>query len=325
MNVNRREFLSLGGGLFAAAALPGCGPEPSPDPFAARGNFERLNLAYATVEVGAQRPFSILHISDTHLTAAYPHEDAKKQELRRIRTQTFGGHQEEALRDTLAWAKTNVDWVLHTGDFIDWISEANLDLVRKYFGAGMFGCLGNHEFSPYMWLEKTTEDEANKDADGKRQLLSSTFPFDVSVNSTLVNGVNFVTLDDVYGTVTAQQATRVAEEAKKGLPFVLCMHVPFYTDKIWRVNRKFWTAAAQHGQPNFYRAAAVPEAEGDCRAQRTDPVTRDFIAYLKGEPLLKAVLAGHLHISVEDRFSPTAMEYVVGGNFLFHGREILFT
>ena len=27
---------------------------------------------------------------------------------------------------------------------------------------------------------------------------------------------------------------------------------------------------------------------------------------------------------VQDRFSPTAMQYVVGGNFLFHGQEVTF-
>ena len=51
----------------------------------------------------------------------------------------------------------------------------------------------------------------------------------------------------------------------------------------------------------------------------------DFIAYLKGERLLKAILAGHLHITVQDRFSPTAVQYVVGGNYGFVGQEVLFT
>ena len=69
----------------------------------------------------------------------------------------------------------------------------------------------------------------------------------------------------------------------------------------------------------------MPDATGDYRAQVTDPVTRDFVKYLKSEKLLKGILAGHLHISVQDRFSPTAMEYVVGGNFMFHGEEVLFT
>ena len=34
--------------------------------------------------------------------------------------------------------------------------------------------------------------------------------------------------------------------------------------------------------------------------------------------------AGHLHITVEEQFSPTARQYVVAGNFLLHGREVLF-
>ena len=38
---------------------------------------------------------------------------------------SFGGRQEEALRDSLAWAKSNVDYVIHTGDLIDWQSRAN--------------------------------------------------------------------------------------------------------------------------------------------------------------------------------------------------------
>ena len=41
--------------------------------------------------------------------------------------------------------------------------------------------------------------------------------------------------------------------------------------------------------------------------------------------LLKGILAGHLHIDVNDRFSPTAMQYVVAGNFMFRGQHVLFT
>jgi hypothetical protein len=40
---------------------------------------------------------------------------------------------------------------------------------------------------------------------------------------------------------------------------------------------------------------------------------------------LKAILTGHLHIGLEERFSPTAMQYVVAGNYMFHAAEILIT
>lgn len=316
MAVDRRAFLGGLGGLVAVAALPSVGADDAAV-FPSRGNFERLALAYQHVHIGLEKPFSVLHISDTHLTAAYPDEDAKKQKLREIRTRTFGGRQEEALRDSLAWAKKNVDYVVHTGDLIDWQSRANFDLVKTYFGERMCGSLGNHEFSPSMWLEKDESSEAHKAK--FRAQLAAVYPFDIELQSTVVNGVNFVTLDDVYGYVTAHQVARFAAEVKKGLPIVLCLHVPFISDEIWRADQKFWRANHR------YTSAALPDARGDFLRQKTDVVTRDFIAYLKGEPLLKAILAGHLHITVQDRFSPTAMQYVVGGNFIFHGQEVLFS
>ena len=36
------------------------------------------------------------------------------------------------------------------------------------------------------------------------------------------------------------------------------------------------------------------------------------------------ILSGHEHITMEERFSPTAVQYLVGGNFLFAARELLF-
>ncbi len=316
MSVNRRNFLTGLGGLFATAALPSFGAD-DPAVFPTRGVFERLALAYQHVHIGLPKPFSVLHISDTHFTAAYPTESEAKQTLSKIRTQTFGGRQEEAFRDSLAWAKQNVDYVVHTGDLIDWQSEANYDLVKKHLGENICCALGNHEFSHSMWLGKEERTEAYKNT--SRAKLTEVFVCDVEMQSTVVNGVNFVTLEDSYGTVTPRQVARFAAEVKKGLPIVLCMHVPFITDTIWRAHGKFW-------KPNKkFVSAEIPQARGDYKAQQTDPVTRDFIAYLKKEPLLKAILAGHLHITIQDRFSPTAIQYVVGGNFLFHGQEVLFT
>ena len=311
------KVLAGGGALIATSKLPLLA-EDKPEVFPERGGYERLALCYSTVEIGLEKPFSILHISDTHLTAAYPGENEKKQTLNQRRTQTFGGRQEEALRDSLAWAKQHVDYVLHTGDLIDWQSEANFDLVRKYFGEGMTGSLGNHEFTSDMWLSEPKEEQTEKYKDYSREKLQSVYPFDISLNSQVVNGVNFVTLDDVYGYVTKQQVKRFREEVKKGMPIVLCMHVPFYTDNIWRAAHRFWN------EKGPLSSGVLPKVTGDFKRQLEDPVTLEFMEYLKKEPLLKCILAGHEHISVEDRFSPTCREYVTGSNFLFHGREVIF-
>ena len=317
--MTRREFMLGSLGLVSSAALGGDKPAEEPSIFSRRGKWERLTLSYQHVPIGLEAPFSILHISDTHLTAAYPHEPPVKQKLAGIRTATFGGQQEQALADSLAWAKKNVDCVLHTGDLIDWQSEANFDLARKYFGDIALVAVGNHEYSRSMWLAdpKETPTEAFKaESSGA---LAAACPFDVSFHTETVKGVNFVMLDDVYGTVTERQVERFAAEVKKGLPIVLCMHVPIYTDLVWRATCKYWRGGKR------YTSSALPEPGGDCLRQRTDKVTQDFVAMLKSEKLLKAVLAGHLHLAVQDRISPTAMQYVVGGNYLFHGQEVLFT
>lgn len=320
-HIDRRSFLrrATGAGvLIAVSQLPAMA-EDKPEVFPKRGGFERLSLAYATVEIGLEKPFSVLHISDTHFTAAYPHESEKKQKLQEVRTQCFGGRQEEAMRDSLAWARDHVDYVLHTGDLIDWQSEANLDLVRKYLGDGITGCMGNHEFSPDMWLSEPKQENTEAYKDRSRAMLQKTFPFDISFNAQQINGVNFICLDNVYGTVTPQQVKLFRREVKRGLPIVLCMHVPFHTDQIWRACKRFWNKTLASSIDD-----KVYKPTGDYLAQKEDKTTREFISYLKQEPLLKAILAGHLHITVEEQFSPTARQYVVAGNFLLHGREVLF-
>ena len=99
--LTRREAIAALGGLVATSALPSWGAD-EPSVFAQRGRFERLVLAYQHVHIGLERPFSVLHVSDTHLTSAYPNEPPAKQELRRIRTQTFGGRREPLLKAILA-------------------------------------------------------------------------------------------------------------------------------------------------------------------------------------------------------------------------------
>lgn len=313
-NVNRRDFvgsLLAGGALMATSRLPAA---DNPALFPQRGKFERISLSYAHIKAGAEKPFSLLHISDTHFTSAYPHEDEKKRILMEKRSRTFGGRQEEALRDSLSWARETCDFVLHTGDLIDWVSEANLDLVKKYFGKENFGAVGNHEYSRYMWLEREGKDNAYKQLSAKA--LQEAFPFDIRFDSRIVNGVNFVTLDSVYGYVDADQAECFDAEVKKGLPMILAVHVPFYTPELWRASCKYWS----HSK---YRSSEIAESKKAYKVQQTDPVTVKFIERLKKEPLLKGILAGHMHVSVQDRFSPTAEQYVVGANFAYHGREVL--
>ena len=124
-----------------------------------------------------------------------------------------------------------------------------------------------------------------------------------------VAGINFVAIDDSTGTVTAEQAAAVKAEFGKGQPVVLVCHVPFYSE----------------GVLEGYRAC-VDDADRDATIarQRGDATTQAFWKSLRDEPLLKGVLAGHLGVTLEDDFSATARQYVVGANTNISGEEVLF-
>lgn len=294
--VDRRTFfrrVCAFGGMVAAADLPAL----------ARSKYERINVAYVRIAAGATKPFTLLHVSDTHLTEAYPHESEKKQQLKKIRTDTFGGEQRQALADTLGWAKEHVDYVVHTGDLIDFQSQANFDAVRELLGKSMTGCVGNHEWYPNEWLDGPfTENEDWKDR--SRKDVESAFGSGVPFSSWVINGVNLVFIDDSFSTVTQDQVARFKAEVARGLPIILLMHVPIRSPEISASHADFWGGS---------------RLLGDIR----DPVSLGFVDYLKGERLLKGILAGHLHITVQERFSSTAVQYVVGGNFDRLGEKVV--
>ena len=316
--MNRRDFLKnafAGGALMATAKLPSLAD--APEEFPRRGQWERLAVSIVNFHVGAAKPFNVLHVSDTHLTDAYPHEPKIKQELKSMRTRTFGGRQEEALRDTLEYARLHAEYLVHTGDLIDFQSEKNFDLVRQYFGGAQPTqvAMGNHEFSINMWLGKG-EDVETRDAAHRAKSadkLSAAYPQAIDFASQIVNGVNFITFDDVYGDVTEAQVAKFKAEVEKGLPIILCMHVPFHSEKSWQLTRMYWNA----GRTAYDAKPAPIREDGDYDRQLKDPVTRDFIKYLKSEKLLKGILTGHEHFHYQERFSPTCIQVIAPGNYSF--------
>ena len=288
--------------------------------FAGRGKYERLVLAYQHIAAGATKPFSILHISDTHLTAAYDDEPVAQCGKAAARTQTFGGRQECALASSLDWASRNVDYVLHTGDLIDFTSQANFDMVRGHLvGVDSLVCAGNHEFSQYVGEAK--EDAAYKAVSYAE--VQKRYPNDLTFFSREMYGVNFVAVDNVYYDFTEVQLALMEKEIAKGLPIVVLCHVPLYSEALHArlLAAQGGKCAYMCGTPDALLGSDPARAE----QQRANAATKAFVERLRKEPLVKAILCGHVHCPDTDRFSPTAIEYATGGNFMFHAREVLFS
>ena len=275
-----------------------------------------LAVSYAHIEVGAEKPFSVLHISDTHLTEAFDDEEESIRDFAEQRAFTFCGRQWEALTASVDFAGRFADLIVHTGDLIDFASEGNMAAVRKFYeiaGDGVVFAPGNHE---WQWWG------ADRDLYSERAkaMCRAAYPCDLSISSKVVNGVNFVAMDnsvaDVPGRpgISEEQVGAFAREVEKGLPIVLCLHVPFFTPEVWRTYCQYW----RNRECRF--ADAFP-----AEPKKLNGITEDFVAYLKTEPLLKAILSGHEHYSLDERFSPTATQYLIAGNYAGAVRHLLVT
>ena len=309
MTLTRRHFLQLAAGLCAAPALPSlCLAEEE----------NLLKIDRLTISIGLEKPFRAFHISDTHLTLADDRENDRKKALAAGRSAHFKTS-EQCFAASLAHAREQNELLLHTGDLIDFVSEKNLEAAAAGFqGRDAFVSSGNHEFSQYVGEAK--EDEAYKAQSFAR--VQKAYPNDLTFCSRVVNGVNFVAIDDVYYYFLPDHLARFEAEVKKGLPIVMMCHVPLYTPKLFdlmvNVNHTlgYVTGAPEELIKNYpkYRF----------EQQRANDVTLEFIDYLKKQPLLKAILCGHLHFPYQERFSETAIQYVAGANYKGEAYEIAF-
>ena len=220
-NIPRRSFLRLGAGVLAAAELPRAA-------WAKRAPLAPLELKPIEIAAGASKPFGAVHVSDTHIVRADRRDDARKITLAANRN--FAPWGEHYLDEAIRAAESAGEMLIHTGDLIDFVSAANLDMAEGHFaGHDWFVSSGNHEFSQYVGEAK--EDAAYKAASYAR--VQSAYPNDLTFASRVVNGVNFVAVDDVYYNVTARQHELFKAEVEKGLPIVMLCHVPLYGPKLY--------------------------------------------------------------------------------------------
>lgn len=332
--MKRSEFLRLCGGALLLTQLPkpliakvNAGAEAGN---AAEGPSSLKDVRKITINVGATKPFSALHISDTHLTRVDERDNERKKRLSLGRQRVFPWA-EHYFDAAIRYARERKLMVLHTGDLIDFVSDANLDFVAMQLGVGdWFASAGNHEYSQYVG-------EAKEDAAYKAQSFDKVqraYPNNLKVASRVINGVNFVALDDVYYNVTAEQHELMRREVEKGLPIVLLCHVPFYTPKhcadVLKGNNGlagYVTGAPLEITRTYQTNPSLPANEqwrNRSVQQRSDEPTLEFIAWLKQQPLLKAILCGHCHHFYEEQFSPTATQYIVGAGYNGAAYEVEF-
>lgn len=222
-----------------------------------------MNILTTSLHIGAQKPFKIIHMTDIHLAYADMRDGERKVILAKQRLPLFP-HAAEMLKAADQLAKELDAPIFCTGDLIDFISSENLDRAKEFADNNdLFLTAGNHEFSLYVGGD-------HEDAPCRNQSLQKVqaiFKNDIRQASRVIEGVNFVGLDNGNHLFDEGQFAFLKEEVKKGLPIVLLLHIPLYQLELDR-----------------------PYA---------DAFTRTVFEYMRKEPLIKAMLGGHIHEDYE--------------------------
>ncbi len=143
------------------------------------------------------------------------------------------------------------------------------------------------------------------------------YPVNIFFNSHIVGDVNFVGIDDAYHQVEYEQLEMLKTQVEKGYPIILFMHAPLYENELYKKSYKFWNGEICLLGSDI---TAHPEVKGDI-AEPSDAL-KAFYEYVISEPLIKAVLAGHLHFSFESSLPGGTMQYVTSRGDRGNAREI---
>ncbi len=255
-----------------------------------------MSVINTTLNIGAEKPFEVIHLSDTHLTFADMRDGERKVDLARGRIEVFPKAQ-ETLSAACALSKQKGVPIIHTGDLIDFVSFANIEKVKEFTDENdCFLAAGNHEFSLYLG-------EAKEDAAYRNQSLAavqSAFKNDIRMSSRIIGGVNFVALDNGYYLFENEQLDFLKNEVEKGLPVVLLLHTPLFDRKLYDVMMKQSECAYLTGVPEDLMQIYPPHR---FEQQRADEMTNTVVDYVAGTGMIKAIIAGHLHINYEGTFA----------------------
>ena len=313
--MNRREFLSLGVGTFAANA------------FADLRVFETgladesvLKIEPLEIDLGLGKAFKAFHFSDTHLNffdaVDFSSVDRAKKDHFHKRWVRFP-QAVQSFYASLDYAKAHGLPLLHTGDLIDFVTEGNERfLAHNVADLDWHTAIGNHEY------QSRAPEHYDPDEAGLRARLQRHFRDDLTVSSRVIGGANFVALDNARQNVREETIVRVKAEFEKPYPIVLMCHIPpFYTPKFLQ--------NSAHAKYLIARGLGSTEPESAFKPgvnvwSLYDQKTRDFWTWVQAKPKLKAILCGHTHVAEVDGFSETAQMYVAGGNYEGRAYEIVF-
>ena len=161
----------------------------------------QLKIQRSVVEIGLDKPIRFLHVTDAHM-------DIDKSIGKEDHVKYF----EEAMR----YAKENDLRILCTGDNFKGVSDDNTAYALKHFSDersiiipgnhDFCGCPDNHGLDDPAYCNEYSEK------------LKKIYRNDIYFDSVIIDGVNFVTMQDVYYSIDAKQIALLEKKYQRVYP-----------------------------------------------------------------------------------------------------------
>ncbi len=274
---------------------------------------------------GLEKPFKVVFISDSHITIederGKPYYSfAKRMGGSAVEPQNYGksNGRDKTLVASLDKASENgAELVILAGDIINFPSPASveliLDIMNRYQMPWVFTA-GNHDW--HYEGEAGTSSEL-RDKWTKKSLVPLYQDQNPMFNSQILNGINFVTIDNSTFEISKEQLAFFKEQTKRKYPIVLAMHIPLYlpghedsTGDYGCANPN-WKAA----NDKYYKLEKrLPWAENG-----HTKTTFEFKDLVFGSSKVIGVFAGHTHSEKIDFYNGKP-QFVAGNNF--NGNDI---
>ena len=284
-----------------------------------------LNILKTTLNIGLEKPIRFLHLTDTHIV-----RDTEKENGRATVFGTTDEQIEHYFSEALKYAKENNLSIVHTGDLIDYITKANLKFLDENLKAVDYILApGSHDFCHLIpghkeYFDWRAEGFSEND-EYKSQQIKKIAPHiknNMYFSSEIIGDVNVVAIDNSYLEITDGQLDSLKAEVAKGLPVVVAMHIPMHTKAMQDLGllaHENLCSTAEEQKGNAIKNNRLDLAEN---IRLFSESTWRAIEYMKTEPLIKVILAGHRHRNVEENLSDGKYQIVTHANCQGFAREI---
>lgn len=246
-----------------------------------------------TLDLGIEKPFSFLHFTDTHIHRA-DERDSEKIRALSLKRDSVYPTAEKDFEEISKTAREKGELLIGTGDMIDFMSFPNRELITDFRkNNNCYLMAGNHDFRPMGGMKYDVPSSRILNYEAVEDMLGTKLGFD----SFIINGVNFVAIDNVYYRFTEKQLLQLTDEVSKGLPVILLLHVPLFHIDLYN--------AKVVGERKYASVVSVPEElmkeypEDRYIQQKEDEATHRMTQYILSEGNIKAIICGHLHIDRE--------------------------